>query len=254
MMFSSHTDRDWEQFGKNDPYFSVITRNRFRSPNLTDKNKEEFFESGFNYINHVLGQIRQHINPNFSINRALDFGCGVGRLLVPLANVAQEVTGVDVSDSMLNEAKRNCEVRSIKNVILLKSDDSLSLLNGKYDFIHSYIVFQHIPVRRGEQIFANLIERLETEGVCIVHFTYAKDYPTKKFVLFVKRYIPFSSNFINLIRGREFFAAQMQMNTYDLNHLFLAIQKANVLDCYTTFTNHGGELGIVIGFRKPKMT
>jgi len=253
MMFNSDADKEWEKFGKNEPYFGVITHNKFRDSNLTDKNKEEFFESGFNYIGHVLEQIRLHIDPNFSIKRALDFGCGVGRLVVPLANVAQEVTGVDVSDSMLNEAKRNCEARSIKNAVLLKSDDSLSLLNGKYDFIHSYIVFQHIAVKRGEQIFENLIAHLETEGVCVVHFTYAKDYTTKRWLLLVKRYIPFSSNFINLIRGRKFFAAQMQMNAYDLNRLFLTIQKANIRDCYTTFTNHGGELGIVVGFKKPKM-
>ena len=239
-MLNSNTDKEWEKFGKDDPYFGVFAPDYFRRINLTDENKEEFFKSGVNYIDAVLEKIRQHIDQAFTIKKALDFGCGVGRLVIPLANVAKEVTGVDVSDSMLNEAKKNCEARLIKNVVFVKSDDSLSLLNGKYDFIHSFIVFQHIPVTRGEQIFKNLLAHLESDGVCVVHFTYARNYTIKKLVPFVKKYIPFSSNLINLIMGRKFFAPQMQMNCYDVNRLFLTIQKANVFECYTEFTNHGG--------------
>jgi hypothetical protein len=37
-------------------------------------------------------------------------------------------------------------------------------LKGKYDFIHSYIVFQHIPVERGKRIFEKLLAHLETGG------------------------------------------------------------------------------------------
>ena len=252
-MFDSNTDKEWEKFGKDDPYFGVLAHDKYHKIHLSDENREEFFNSGFNYIDHVLEKIKQHIDPTFTIKKALDFGCGVGRLVIPLANVAQEVTGVDVSDSMLNEAKKNCEERSIKNVVFVKSDDDLSLLNGKkYDFIHSYIVFQHIPVRRGERIFKNLIAHLERGGICVVHFVYTR--PThRKIDSFVKKYVPLSGNLINLIKGRKFFAPQMQMNAYDINRLFLMIQKANVRDCYIEFTNHKGELGIIIYFKKPKM-
>jgi ubiquinone/menaquinone biosynthesis C-methylase UbiE len=247
------TDRHWEKFGKDEPYFGVITSEEFRAANLTEESKEEFFAGGSNYIKRVLEEVRQHTGRSLSIKRALDFGCGVGRVLIPLADIAQEVTGVDVSDSMLKEARKNCEARSLTNVVFGKSDDALSFLKGKYDFIHSYIVFQHIPVERGKRIFEKLLAHLETGGVCVVHFTYAKDYPTRRWASFIKKYLPLSRNFINLIRGRNFFATDMQMNPYDLNHVFSTIQKANVRKCYTTLTNHGGELGIIIGFSKPGM-
>lgn len=252
-MFNNNTDKEWEKFGKEDPYYGVIAHVKFRKTNLTDENKEELFKSGFDYINDILGKIRLHIDQTFTIKKALDFGCGVGRLIIPLANVAEEVTGVDVSESMLNEARKNCEARSLNKVVLVKSDDGLSLLNGKYDFIHSVIVFQHIPVKRGEQIFENLLSHLEDEGVCVVHFTYAKSHKTNKLVSLLWKCIPLSGNLINLIRGRRFFSPQMQMNTYDINHLFLTIQNAGVRSCYTEFTNHGGELGIVVYFKKPVM-
>lgn len=101
-MFNNDTDKEWEKFGKYDPYFGVLTHDKFHKINLTDENKEEFFKSGFDYIDDVLEKIRSHIDQSFTIKKALDFGCGVGRLVIPLANVAKEVTGVDVSDSMLN--------------------------------------------------------------------------------------------------------------------------------------------------------
>ena len=252
-MFNDNTDKDWESFGRNDPYFGVITDEKFRQSNLTDEAREEFFKSGADYIEAIFRNIRQHIDPEFSVKKALDFGCGVGRLVIPLAKIAQEVTGVDVSDSMLNEARENCDARSLKNASLVSSDDDLSQLRGKFDFIHSYIVFQHIPVERGERIFNRLIERLEDGGVGVVHFTYAKDYKTKVIAPFIKKYIPLSSNFINWIKGRGFISYGMQMNAYNLNHLLLSIQKANVRNLYSEFTHSVDEFGLILYFKKPEI-
>ncbi len=249
-MFNNNTDREWEKIGKNDPYFGVITHDKYHKSNLTDENIKDFFNSGYIYIDNVLKNIRQYIDPAYNIRHALDFGCGVGRLVIPLAKVAENVTGIDFSDSMLSEAEKNCEAQMIKNVSFIKSDDNLSLLNGKYDLINSCAVFQHIPVKRGLRIFKNLLAHLEDGGVCVVHFTYAKNYKVRKLVPFVKNYVPLAKNIINLIKGREFFAPQIQMNTYNLNELFFLIQKFNVQEFHSEYTNHRDELGIIVYFKK----
>ena len=251
-MFNSDSDREWEKFGNDNPYFGVLSDEKFLESNLTDENKEEFFNSGAVYIDSVLKKIRRHIDPDYRIGKALDFGCGVGRLVIPLAELAESVTGIDVSDSMLNEARKNCDARSINNVTLVKSDDNLSLLNDQYDFIHSFIVFQHIPVKRGECIFENLIAHLEDGGVGVLHFTYAKNLKFGKLVPFIKNYIPLAKNLINLGKGEHFFAPQMQMNMYDLNRLFFIMQQARVSEFHTEYTNHAGQLGVVVYFRKPE--
>lgn len=251
-MFYSDTDREWERFGKNDPYFGVLTDDKFRTDKLTEENKEEFFRSGYERINFVLKTIKRHIDPKYKIKRALDFGCGVGRLVIPLAEAAEYVVGVDVSNSMLDEAKKNCEARSIKNLDFVKSDDKLSLLDGKFNFIHSFIVFQHIPRRRGLLIFENLMAHLDEGGVCVVHFTYDSVHRKVKLVSWIKKYFPLSKNFINLASGREFFAPQMQMNNYDISKVFLIMQRSNVSEYYAEYSNHGGVLGIVLYFRKPE--
>ncbi|MHC4441761.1 MAG: class I SAM-dependent methyltransferase [Planctomycetota bacterium] len=249
-MLDDRTDRDWEEFGASDPYFYVYTHDKFQKKNLTAETVEEFFESGRVYIDDILQTVRQYIDPGFAPRVALDFGCGVGRMLIPLAEVAERVVGMDVSESMLNEAERNCRARSIENVSLLKSDDDLSLLAGKYDFIHSFIVFQHIPVGRGERIFERLLDHLDDGGVGVVHFTYAVNYKVNKLNTWVKRYIPLAGNVVNLIKGRRFFERQVKMYTHDLDRLFFLMQAKGVTSSYTRFTDHEGELGVLMFFQR----
>ena len=199
-MYKSNTDRDWEEVGRSDPYYGVVTHDKFRHSNMTEENKEDFFRSGYNHVNDVIENIRTHIDSTFTIKKALDFGCGVGRLLIPLSDLAEIATGIDVSDSMLKECRKNCKERSINNVTLCKSDDTLSCLKDKYDFIYSFVVFQHIPVSRGERIFKNLIDHLEEGGISVVHFTYGKENRAMRIMGLLKNHVPFAKNLINLRR------------------------------------------------------
>jgi SAM-dependent methyltransferase len=249
-MFGRDSDRNWEKFGKVDPYFGVLSDDKFKRRALTDEAKSEFFRSGQEYLDDVLRKVREHFDPTFVPRCALDFGCGVGRLVIPLANIAQKVVGLDVSPSMLDEARRNCEARSIRNVEFRNSRDDLVQLEGKFDFIHSFIVFQHIPVRRGEIIFDRLLMRLDAGGVSVAHFTFGKTTSFRRLLPWIKR-IPLAANFANLLRGREFLYPHMQMNSYDLNRLFRLVHKHNVRNVYTEFTDHGGELGVLLYLRKP---
>ena len=137
-MFKNNTDEEWELYGKHDPYYGVYTDPKFQRSSLNEDSKQDFFDSGYAYIEKVFKNIHKHIDDNFSPTNALDFGCGVGRLVIPLSERVDQVTDIDVSDSMLKEAKCNCTDRSISNVSLLKSDDTLSALDGKYSFIHSF--------------------------------------------------------------------------------------------------------------------
>ena len=145
---TNDTDSDWEVWGKKDPYYGGCTQDSYRLCQMTDESRAEFFQAGEQRIHQILDHCRRHIDPEFNPKRALDFGCGVGRLLIPVAQVTEHATGLDVSVSMLEEARKNCEERSLNNVTLLKSDDELSLLKGDFDFVYSHIVLQHIPVDR----------------------------------------------------------------------------------------------------------
>lgn len=249
-MFSRDTDKQWEKFGREDAYFGVIAQDKYKMANLNDETKEEFFRTGQEYVDRLLREIKRHLDPGFTIRKALDFGCGVGRVVIPLAKVAKHVTGADVSESMLREAQKNCESRGIENVNFVKSDDDLSLLNDRYDFIHSLIVFQHIPVKRGERILKNLMTRLEEGGCAVLHFTYEKNYRFRRVTSWIRKNVPLTRRIVNIAKGKSFFTPEMQMNAYDLNRLFLTIQKFGADEVYTKFSDHNGDLGVIMYFQK----
>ena len=172
-MLTRKPDKHWELLGDQEPYFGVLTDAQFERHNLDEQAMSKFFDSGEQYIDRVVSVVKSHLNPNFNPDRCLDFGCGVGRLVMPMARRFQKVVGVDVAKSMLDESKRNATKYGVENVDFLQSDDSLSRVSGKFDFIHSYIVFQHIPRERGMKILSRLLDLLDVDGVAVLHFTYA---------------------------------------------------------------------------------
>ena len=214
------TDYDWEQWGKQDPYFGVLTNEKYKLEQLTEDAKLEFFKTGEEHVNQVLKVCQQQFQPGFIPKKGLDFGCGVGRILVPLSKIANTVVGLDVSDSMLNEAQKNCQKYSTKNnVIFIKSDDDLSGLEEKFDFIHSFIVFQHIPSSRGIHIFLKLLEHLDSGGIAAIHLVYSKNKFHRNFGIPL---VPMAWNFfqnmyqyLRSIFSRILSMPPMQMNIYD---------------------------------------
>jgi SAM-dependent methyltransferase len=159
------TDRDWEEWGKSDPYFGVLSSDEFHAKNLDEAALAKFFEKGEKHIDQVLRTIRDRLDKDFNVRRCADLGCGVGRLVIPLAGLSDEVVGIDVSESMLAEAQANCQKRQIENVSFVQSDDNLSRLSGQFNLVHSCLVLQHIPTARGMRILEALAKRLEAGGV-----------------------------------------------------------------------------------------
>jgi ubiquinone/menaquinone biosynthesis C-methylase UbiE len=247
------TDVQWEKWGRLDPYYGVLSEDRFLNRNLSADDKTAFFRSGHEYVQHVLTQIKRIFDPDFAPKRAIDFGCGVGRIVIPLSEVAENVVGIDVSKSMIDEARKNCEERAIQNAKFVLSDDAMSTLTGSFDFIHSFIVFQHIPVERGEEILDSLLSHLEAGGVCAVHFPYSQPEapPSRRAAQWMKKYIPFAYGVINTLRGRNVGTPEMQMNAYDLSRLSLLMENHGACRYFAEYTKHGaGIRGVLLYFQK----
>ena len=142
--------------GGTEPYYGVLTDDKFRAENITEQSKTELLETGRVHVQRVLSIASSHFG-TLARRSALDFGCGVGRLVIPFAREFEQVTGVDVSLGMLEIARRNCQERDLSNVDFVHSDDRLSGVNRSYDFVHAYLVFQHIPVHRGKRLSASYL-------------------------------------------------------------------------------------------------
>lgn len=249
------TDLAWVRWGEQDPYFAVITDPAFRAADLDAAAKARFFASGAEHVSYVLDTCRRRVDPAFSPRRALDFGCGVGRVALPLAEQIDAVVGVDVSPAMLAEARRNAADRGLTNLELLPSDDTLSALQGRFDLVHCFIVFQHIDVVRGRCFFARLLEHLADGGIGALHVTTAKAYHPDTY-----GQPPSATEEGGLRRLFSLGAAkpppapddpEMLMNPYNLSELSFLLQRAGVQRMHTEFTDHGGELGAFLFFQKP---
>jgi len=255
-----NTDSTWEHFGRKDPYFGVLTSPTFRSDQLSDDARSSFFESGKRYVDRALDLVREKIDPTFRPTRALDFGCGVGRLSIPLAGVCESLVGVDVSESMLVHARDNARLAGLTNTTFLKGDDTLSAVSGTFDFLNSFIVFQHIPPARGELIVRRMLDLLREGGVGALHFTYSYGSTTTRARhLLVRAYrdLPLAWGVRNLLKDRPFGEPMMQMNEYSLNRLFRLLHEAGCHTVYPRFTETGSfgqsVLGVLLFFQKRRM-
>lgn len=233
------TDADWELFGRHEPYHGVLTHTQYLRQNLDAAARDEFFASGAGDVRALLDVVESRVKPGFKPTSVLDFGCGVGRNLVAFAAQAERVVGVDVSKSMLAEARKNCDRLGLTNVELVESDDELSRVGGTFALVHTLIVLQHIPVERGETIIAALIDRIEPGGIGVLHMTYealdGPDGPPPPRPELPPGALP-----------------PMQMNRYDLNRVFGLIQNAGVHQVTSLFTDHGGHRGVSLYFECPR--
>jgi 2-polyprenyl-3-methyl-5-hydroxy-6-metoxy-1,4-benzoquinol methylase len=238
------TDKDWQKWGEQAPYFGVLSSADFNKSNLSDVNRTEFFRTGEEHVDEIFAKIRRHVAGEFNPLRSIDFGCGVGRLVIPLSRRCAEVTGIDVADSMLAEARVNCSSENISNAKFIKSDDQLSQLAGNYDFIHSVIVFQHIQPTRGERLVGELLKHLAPSGVVALQFFYRSDAPKWVRALVKLRYrVPLANFLRNIIRGRPMREPAMQLHCYDLDALVGIFKAAGIqaifLDLYEAFGFQG---------------
>ena len=93
--------------------------------------------------------------------RALDFGCGTGRSSRLLRACGFEVTGVDVSTSMIEHARR---IDPGGNYRLLEGGDLTALPAASFDLVLSAFPFDNIPAAGKEGLLRGIAHRLGSNG------------------------------------------------------------------------------------------
>lgn len=141
---------DWNERARSDAKYYVAFGRR-------NQDDAEFFASGCDL---ALGLTRQFLRlpprPAPRCRRALEIGCGLGRLMRPLSAHVGEIHGIDVSDEMVQGARER--LANIPNAHVHRSGgaDLAGFADESFDFVYSHAVFQHIPSR--EAIFGYLRE------------------------------------------------------------------------------------------------
>lgn len=158
----------WNQFGDEAPHWSVLVQEDFLPENI-NQNIDRFYQSGVGNVQICLNALRRAGIPAERFERALDFGCGVGRLSLALAGIADHVTAIDVSAGHLKLARERAATTGTINVdwVQLRDIRELDQFTG-YDLVLSLIVLQHNPPPIMAYAFRSLLRALKSGGVAII--------------------------------------------------------------------------------------
>lgn len=106
-----------------------------------------------------------------SINNVLELGCGTGRVFIPLAKQGVNITGIDYSQSMLNECL--CKIRGarLRNTKVVLGDIRDFQLYDSFDMIIApFRVVQNLETIQDLQKCLLCIKKhLSAKGFCILN-------------------------------------------------------------------------------------
>lgn len=101
-------------------------------------------------------------------DRALDFGCGIGRLTRHMAAWFGEVVGVDISRPMIEQARLvNADLSNCSFVHNVRPDLSV-LPDASFDFAYTNLVLMHLPSRRVAQSYLRELVRVLRPGGLLI--------------------------------------------------------------------------------------
>lgn len=158
-----HLQQNWDALGRQDPMWAILS-DPTRRGNKWDV--EEFFRTGREHVAEALAHLdRLGVRP--AGGRALDFGCGVGRLTQALADHFEQADGVDIAPSMIDGA-RDANQHGDRVQYHLNDRDDLSIFDDdSFDLVLSLIVLQHIENRYKARYLAEFLRILRPDGIAL---------------------------------------------------------------------------------------
>ena len=196
-----HIQKNWDELGKTDPLYAIST---LKGKEGGKWDIQEFFQRGYDDIKDIMSQI-DLLNLKISHNKALDFGCGVGRVTQPLANYFNNVDGVDISPSMIELAKTynkfGDKVKYYQN-----NTSSLSIFNdNSYDFIYSTEVLQHMQPKYQQDYLIEFLRILSPLGLLVFQLPSEPLKLNKKIMMLIQKSKFFNKIYLKL-RNRSIMA------------------------------------------------
>src|ERR1039458_7336986 len=129
---------DWDGRAREDAFYYAGFGRR-------NQGQSEFFSSAAEVLGAITSELVRLPEAPAEARRALEIGCGPGRLMLPMSAHFGEIHGVDISAEMAAKAQE--ALRGVPHAhVHVTTGDGLGMFpDESFDFIYSYIVFQHIP-------------------------------------------------------------------------------------------------------------
>src|SRR5579863_1317276 len=137
---SSRMREDWNARAREDAGYYVAFGRR-------DQGDEDFFATAAEVVTSLENELRRVPAAERADWKALEIGCGPGRLMRPLSRHFAEVHGVDVSDEMIVLARERLRDTPNAHPHVTDGASLAEFPDETFDFVYSYAVFQHVPSR-----------------------------------------------------------------------------------------------------------
>jgi trans-aconitate methyltransferase len=153
----------WNAAAEQDAMGNILTTGRAWDP-------DEFFATGRAEIQGCFEHLDGLGLRGEKRERALDFGCGVGRLTNGLADHYKWVTGVDIAPEMCAKARAHPRIHYYCDASLDRFDA------GTFDLIYSNLVLQHMPQPIAYDYIAQFIRILHPDGLAVFEIPEGPEY------------------------------------------------------------------------------
>jgi SAM-dependent methyltransferase len=154
--------KHWDAFGRQDPMWAICTD----GPRDNQWDTARFFETGERVVEAIMNQCALLRVPVHR-GRALDFGCGIGRLTQPLCGYFKEVYGIDVAPSMIQQAESFNRHGASCQYCVNEDYDLAQFEDESFDFIVTYSVLQHIEPQYVKRYLKAFLRILKPDGLLV---------------------------------------------------------------------------------------
>ncbi len=170
----------WEQFGEEEPHWSVLTAEQFKQKNLNNHNLTQFYQSGQENAELFLNIARRngYLTKSLDEKTVLEYGCGVGRVTHALAQRFKQVYAYDISAPHLESARQFVTSLGLRNTEFVQVKHPLDFMHfPKVDALYTLIVLQHNPPPIIRVILSGLLDALVPGGLAYFQLqTYSEGY------------------------------------------------------------------------------
>lgn len=166
------SNAEWEVWGSTDPLYGVASWDGKGKDGNRPWTREEFLAQGeadwWEFLRHWEGYDVELKEPN----HVLEIGCGAGRLTWPMTSHFAQVVGVDISASMIEEARKVGEFYATGADPDFRIGDGavLPAIGDSFDGVFSTHVFQHLETKADAlTLWTEAYRVLKPGGTAMVH-------------------------------------------------------------------------------------
>jgi SAM-dependent methyltransferase len=244
-------DPAFERLAAREPFFAVFPAPHHRAAALTAATRAAFFDSGARLVDALVRTIELRLAPHFEPTAILEYGCGPGRLALPLARLAARVDGtvtaVDRSPAMLDALRAEATARGTANMSIEPAAGFWSTAAPRFDFVTCYLVLQRLDPADGLALARSLLGRLLPGGVAAIQVPYRSRAPRAARALRRARTsLPGTNAAVNVARGLPTNEPFIPTRVYDLDRVLQIFRDARFPATHVVFDDHGDLDSVIV--------